>query len=247
MLSVKTDDKNLYKRKQLRIDLFCYGLMLLPIIHFILFWVIVNIDSYLLPFQNDLTGEFTWSNFEYIFSVIAQPNSPLLLCLFNTLKYFITSMISAYGIGLLFAYFIHKKIRGYKAFTVIFMLPHIVSASVMVALYKNVISSAGPIASIYYDLTGNYFPAFLYDDSTATNTIILYTILMGFGNNLILFSGSMANVSADLYESASIDGAGIWRQFFSITLPMISPTLMMMLLFSSMGVLASSGPILLFT
>ncbi len=239
--------KNFYRARQRRIDIFCTLMMLGQFVNFIIFWLIVNINSFVYPFQNDKTGAWTLDNFRYLFMIISAKNSPILLNLKNTVLSFLVNMFSGYVVGLTFAYFLHRKIFGNRVFTIIFMLPEILSSVVLVAVYKNVFSVTGPISRIYQSITGNFFPNLLYNAKTATPMILSYVLFTGFCNNLILFSGTMSTVSNEIYESATLDGAGEWRIMLSITLPIISPTIWIMLLFSSMSVFGSSGPILLFT
>ena len=239
--------KKRYDERQRKTDLFALALFALPLVHFIVFWVCINVNALVYPFQDDKTGAWTLDNFKYIFMVISSTDSPILLALFNTVKYFFVDFFAGYVIGLTFAYFIHRKIKGYGFFTIVFMLPEIISSVVLVAIYKNILSITGPIAKYYEGLSGNFFPNLLYNPDSSTNVILVFTLITGFANNLVLFSGTMAKVPEELYESASLDGAGTWRVFFSITLPSIWSTVWILLLFSSMGVLSASGPILLFT
>ena len=83
-------------------------------INFIIFWLIVNIDSFVLPFQNDKTGAWTMDNFRYLFTVIKAPNSPILLNLKNTVLSYIVNMFAGYAVGLVFAFFLHRKILGHR-------------------------------------------------------------------------------------------------------------------------------------
>ena len=53
--------------------------------------------------------------------------------------------------------------------------------------------------------------------------IICFLRIWQFGSAMVLFLAALKGVPADLYEAATIDGAGKWRQFFSITVPMITP------------------------
>lgn len=245
--TVQIKKKSVYRARQKRIDSFCLVMMIGPFIQFVLFWLIVNLESFVMPFQDDKTGSWTWDNFRYIFTLLGEENSPLLLNLRNTVLSFLTNMFAGYVVGLIFAYFIHRKLVGYKAFSIIFMLPEILSSVVLVAIYKNVFSVTGPLSRIYQSFSGKMFPNLLYDAKTATPMILCYVLFTGFCNNLILFSGTMSTVSEEIYESATLDGAGDWRMMLSITLPIIAPTIWIMLLFSSMSVFGSSGPVLLFT
>ena len=55
--------------------------------------------------------------------------------------------------------------------------------------------------------------------------IICFLRIWQFGSAMVLFLAALKGVPADLYEAATIDGAGKWKQFFSITVPMITPIL----------------------
>ena len=77
--------------------------------------------------------------------------------------------------------------------------------------------------------------------------MVVYSIWTGFGMNLILFSGAMVKIPPEINEAASLDGVGYFGELFKIVIPLIAPTIMIMLLFSAMGFLGSDGPILLFT
>ena len=225
---------------------FCYTLLIVPIIHFCIFWLAVNINSFILPFQDEITGQFTLDNFKYIFALF-EKGGELVLALKNTILYYIQHMITAFVIAPLFAYFMFKQILGYKIYNLIFMIPMMVSSIVMINIYKAMVGADGPISLFYEALTGEVMPFLLYEDATATGTIIAYCIWTGFGMNLILFSGAMAKIDPAIIESAQLEGVTFMKEFFLIELPMIWPTLSITLLLSVNTIFSSSGPILYFT
>lgn len=226
--------------------IFVYGLLVVPIIHFIVFWLMVNIDSLLLPFQDNQTGEFTLNNFKVIFDSL-KVGGELTIAFKNTLIYWASGLLCQYVLALSVTYFLYKKIFMHRFFTFLFMVPSILSSVVLVAIYKNLVGSTGPLAVIYETLFHKTMPSLLYSNSTATWTIVVFCVWTGFGMNVILFSGAMSKIPNEIVEAANLDGAGFFREFLSIELPMIMPTVLIMLLFSVSGILMSSGPILLFT
>ena len=145
------------KQKILRI-LFILSFTIIPVVHFLLFYVYVNLDSFVMAFQkpNDTrTGlVFTWDNFDYIFKLFKEgssfPEWDLKLAFGNTFKTFLVQMIM-YPIGLLVSYFIYKKIWGYKAYRVIFYLPTIISSVVVSYFFQELMSP-----------TSSFFPKLLY-------------------------------------------------------------------------------------
>lgn len=226
--------------------IFVYGLLAVPIIHFIVFWGIVNVDSLMLPFLDNDTGKFTLDNFKFIFDSL-KTGGELTIAFRNTLIYWISGLFCSYVLALSVTYFLYKKIFMYRAFTFLFMIPSMVSSVVLVAIYKNIIGTTGPIAVIYEALFEKSMPPLLYQESTATWTIVAFCIWTGFGTNVILFLGTMSKIPHEIIEAANLDGAGFFREFFSIELPLIMPTVLTMLLFSVSGILTASGPILLFS
>jgi ABC-type sugar transport system permease subunit len=135
----------------------------------------------------------------------------------------------------------------YRFFTIIFMIPSMVSSAVLVAIYKNLLGATGPIAVIYETLTGEVMPSLLYSNNTATWTIVGFSVWTGFGMNVILFSGAMAKIPTEIIEAARLDGVGFWRELFTMELPLIKHTVLTQMIFSTAGFLGASGAILLFT
>lgn len=157
-------------------------------------------------------------------------------------------MLTGFVVATLFAYFLYKKIFMNKLFSVIFMLPQIVSSVIMVAIYKNLVGTNGPLDKLYTLFSGEKMAPLLYTEGgVATWAIVIYCIWTGFGMNLILFSGAMAKIPPEVIESANLEGVGFMREFFAIELPLIWPTLSIMLLLSANGIFMASGPIILFT
>ena len=227
--------------------LFCYGLLILPIIGFFVFWVSIHINSLLMPFQDPKTGAFTWQNFDIIIKSI-KGDDYIAIAFKNTILYFLSGLFTAYGLSLFCSYVLFKKLAGYRFFTIIFMIPQMISSVIMIAAFKFLISADnGPLMKILDTMFHYELPPLLYRDSTATGTIIFFQIFTGFGSNLILFSGAMAKIPPEVIESAEIEGIGFFREFFTMEVPLIAHTILILLLFGVMGFLGASGPILLFS
>ena len=64
-----------------------------PILNWVLFWLVVNVQSIALAFQDSATGEFTWWNFEYFWQQLTYEEGELGLAVINTLKYFLSNLI----------------------------------------------------------------------------------------------------------------------------------------------------------
>jgi len=77
----------------------------------------------------------------------------------------------------------------------------------------------------------------LGDPEWAMPAIILMAVWKNFGYNMIIFIAGLQNIPQELYEAASIDGAGKWQQFTSITLPMLAPTTLFISIITMIGYL----------
>ncbi len=233
--------------------LFVYGMLLLPVIQFCIFYIGINFNSIVMAFKEfagyaEGGGEiFRWSleNFRRFFGEWAHPEtSAVMSALRNTFKYF-TAGVCMVPATFLVAYFLFKKIPGYKFFRVLFFLPSIVSAMLFVTTYKNLISYGGPI-DMLLALVGYRIPPLLTDNATATGTIIAFTIWTGFGVNMILYQSAMSRIPGEVLEAGQLDGVPWYRELFSIIIPMVWPTLSTTLILLITSLFNSSGPILLF-
>ncbi len=228
---------------------FVFVMMAVPVLGFIVFWVVVNINSILFAFQqmDPNTGgtRYCLDNFILFFNDL-KTNSTILGALKNTLIFFSSNLLISMPISYVLCYFLYKRVWGYKAYRFIFYLPSIISEAVLVILFKQIISAKGPVGSFIYEQTGSYFP-FLTDSRYALKTILIYSLLVGFGGNIILLSGAMSQIDTEIIEAARIDGANMYREIISIVFPLTWPTFSTLLLFAFVSLFSASGPVLLLT
>lgn len=241
------------KRKTLREYLFVYGMLLLPLIQFAIFYIWINANSIVMAFQEfdgyaEDGGElFKWSfyNFGRFFKEFGIPTSTVMQALGNTFKYFAAGVIMV-PLTFLVSYFLYKKIWGYKIYRVVFFLPSIISAVLFVTTYKKMIEAGGPLDGILHWFGGEV-PPLINDDATATYTIIFYTMWTGFGVNMLLYQSAMSRVPQEVIEAAQLDGCPWYRELWSIIIPMVWPTISTTLILLCTALFNSTGPILLFS
>lgn len=220
-------------------------LLLLPaILHFCIFYIYINSQSFLLAVKDD--NGFTLKYLKMFFHQLGTSGSDITVALKNTMIFFVIGNFFMFPLALLFSYLLYKKLAGYKYFRIIFFLPSIISAVVMVTLYKNIIN--GPISDLWMKVTGkNHMPLFLNSSEYALKFILLYQLWLGLAGNMIIYSGTMNRIPMEVIESAKIDGIGFWGELIHMVIPLIWPTLSTMLLLSFVNIFGASGPILLFT
>ncbi len=227
---------------------FIWGMLLLPLVQWAIFWLYVNMSSFTLAFTDARTGEMPYfGNFITFWENLTAPYGTIKIALINTLKYFATSLIIINPLSLIIAYFLYKKIGGYKVYRIIFYLPAIVPGLVMVDVYREVINPGGIVDAIL-KIFGSGVPlkGWLADKSTATNAILVYTIWTGFGANILLFMGAMIRVPVEILEAAKLDGCSPILEFGALVLPLILPTISTLTIITCTSIFTASGPILLF-
>ncbi|MBS5284299.1 MAG: sugar ABC transporter permease [Clostridiales bacterium] len=139
-----------------------------------------------------------------------------------TCLYVLVSTPIVLSFALLLAVMLNKKMRGIGIFRAIYYLPSLIGGSVAVAiLWQYMFGESGSFNQFMAHL-GFSFPSWVGTPEYALWSIIFLKIWQ-FGAPMVIFLSGIKNIPADLYEAASIDGASGIRQFFSITVPMLSP------------------------
>lgn len=231
-----------------RTSLFIIALLVIPILHWLIFWLYININSIFLAFQDARTSEFTFNNFVVFWDKLTNPiSNEIGIALRNTLIYFGTTVLIIMPLSFVIAFFLYKKIVGHRVFRIIFYLPAIISSIALVAAYKEAVAPYSFISQFLASM-GVKIPegGLLYSNATATPMIVIFCILTGFTTNVLLFSGGMARVPQEVLESARLEGCGSFRELVEIIFPLIWPTFATQLIFTMTGLFVASGPIMLF-
>ena len=126
------------------------------------------------------------------------------------------------------------EVKGAKVFQVLYYVPAVSSAVALNIVWNYIFRSNGLLNTMLgLDIV------WLDGDVTIKVAIIFKNSLNAMGGAMILYLAGMLNVPKDLYEASSLDGAGKMRQFFSITLPLISPVTFYLLITGVIGGLQS--------
>ena len=153
--------------------------------------------------------------------------------------------------ALLIAMVLNQKIKGLSIYRTMIYLPSLIGTSVAVAiLWTNIFGKDGLINGVLalFGLTGMNW---IGSPDTALGTIIVLVVWQ-FGSSMVIFLAGLKQISAELYEASAIDGASKVKQFFNITLPMLSPVILFNLvlqtiqgfqIFTQAFVITKGGPI----
>ena len=235
---------NRYRKAQLW---FIWPMIAVPILHWLVFFLYMNMSSFVQAFQ-DVSGNFTTEHVTTAWNSIlgkVDSSDKLSIALRNTFLYYGVSECIIFPIRIVMCYFIYKQIAGYKFFRIVFYLPCIISSVAMTGVYQEFISPLGPLGEFCKKLEIT-MPAqgLLATQSTANGAMIGYVIWAGLTTHLYI-SGAMAKIPVEVLESARLDGITSGKELTSIVIPLIWPTISTMLILSLTSILSASGPILL--
>ena len=134
-------------------------------------------------------------------------------------------------IALVLAMLISQPVKGAKFFRTIFYIPAVISGVAVSIIFGSLLNGNYGVINYLLSLLGIDGPQWLVDPKWAIIAVI-FASAFGVGSMMLIFYTDIKNIPIDLYEAAAIDGAGPARQFFSITLPMITPTILFNLITS---------------
>lgn len=158
----------------------------------------------------------------------------LWLSLYNTLVYVAMYVPAAITTALALAMLLNQQLPAMRAFRTILYLPTITQGVATFTLWRIVYDAdRGPINRFLRLFTDDP-PGWLIDPAWSKPAIVLMS-LWSVGGMMLIFLAGLQNVPRQLYEAASIDGAGRWRQFTNVTLPMLSPTILLNMIMATIG------------
>jgi multiple sugar transport system permease protein len=148
----------------------------------------------------------------------------VVMSLKNTLLFALMAVPLETCFALLLALLLNWVGRSAGAFRTLYYLPKMAPAVATASIFFLLLNGNTGAINKGLALIGIEGPQWLVDPSWVKPSIVLMT-LWGVSGTMVIFLAALKNVPRDLYEVASLDGAGPIRQFFTITIPMISPAI----------------------
>jgi multiple sugar transport system permease protein len=154
------------------------------------------------------------------------------------------------SLALLLAVLVNQKLRGITVFRTIFFSPVVVSLVAWTIVWSFLLQANGGINGILA-VFGIEGPNWLRTPTTAMISVIVVQVFKNVGLNMVLFLAALQGVPRELYEAARVDGASAFKQFRRITVPLISPTILLtaiitvvgsLQVFAQIAVLTQGGP-----
>lgn len=142
----------------------------------------------------------------------------------NTLFFVVMAVPAEITVALLLALLLNKLSRGAGFFRTVYYLPKMTPAVATASVFFLLLNGNTGAINKFLAIFGIQGPQWLIDPAWVKPSIVMMAV-WGVGGTMVIFLAALKNVPVELYEVASIDGAGVWRKFWSITLPMISGAL----------------------
>ena len=149
-------------------------------------------------------------------------------------------------VALILAVMISKNVKGIPLFRVIFYIPSVVSGVAVAIIWGWILDSNNGILNYLLSMIGIEGPRWLQDPKWAIVAIIIASG-WGVGNMMLIFYTDIKGIPRSYYEAALMDGASATRQFFNITLPIITPTILFNLVTSTITALQQLTLVILLT
>jgi multiple sugar transport system permease protein len=145
--------------------------------------------------------------------------------LVNTLTYVALAVPLGLIVSLLLALLLHQRVKGMTFFRSLFFLPSITNLVAVSMLWLWIFNPEYGLLNSLLARIGIQGPLWLQSESWAKPSLIIMS-LWGVGGTMMVFLAALQGIPQDLYEAADLDGAGWFRRFLHITLPMISPAML---------------------
>ena len=197
---------------------------------FLLPWLIGFFGLTLGPMVSSLYLSFThfdlltaprWAGVDnYVRMFTADPKFATSMRVTMFFEIFSVPLKLAFALGV--ALLLTRGMKGLSFYRALFYLPSLLGASVAIAILWRQIFAADGLVNKFLALFGIIGPSWISNPNYSLWTLIVLSIWQ-FGSPMIIFLAGLRQIPQDMYEAASLDGASKWRQFWKITLPLLTP------------------------
>jgi multiple sugar transport system permease protein len=166
-------------------------------------------------------GNAEFVGFEKYVEVFTSSTFPT--ALWNTAVFTVVSIVFQYAIGLALAVFFRSGFQLSGVLRAMFLVPWLLPLIVSASTWAWMLNSDNGIVNSVLGAFGVEQINWLTSPDTALLSVTIANIWLGIPFNLVILYSGLQNIPGEVYEAASLDGAGPWKQFWSITLPLLRP------------------------
>lgn len=150
--------------------------------------------------------------------------------MWNTVWFTVLSTVPLVLFALVMAALVDRGLPGQWLWRLSFFMPYLLASTVISQIWVWIFNPQIGAANNILKFFGLQPIAWLQNPDTNMLAVVIATVWWTVGFNFLLYLASMQNIPAQQYEAASLDGAGAWRQFWSITLPQLGPATVLIVL-----------------
>lgn len=217
------------------------------IIPLFIFWIYPMVRSLLISFTDwdYVSPEFEYVGFSNYTGLLSDP--AFYSVLLNTLVFSMGVVIPCVSGGLLLALFVGGSGKGMGIYRALIFSPWVTPTVAVSIVWSWIYEPNVGLANWLLNLL--HLPALEWTSSStwAMPAVIIVSIWKGVGWAMIFYLNALKRVPVSLYEAAALDGAGKWRQFLHITVPIISPTTLFLVVITSIDALQAYDQIQVLT
>ena len=242
----KSEDKGKNFKVYIRRYWQLYALLLVPIIYFAVFKY-APMQYVLVAFKEYKIGKSVWqmpwaSNGGFKYFIKAFSDKDFIRALRNTIFLNLLDLVAGFPAPIIFALVLNelcfKKFK--KVVQTIAYMPHFLSWVIISSLALQLFAPTNGLVNMLITNLGGEAIPFMNESKHWVFTYIMTGVWQNFGWGSIIYLAAIAGISPELYEAASVDGAGRFSKMWHITLPGIKPTIVVLLIMNLGNILGSS-------
>lgn len=212
--------------------------MAYPVLQFVIFYLFVNFNSVLLSFKD--IDVYDYSKYKWTFDNFTRwfkdPTmfDQMIHAAGVSLKVYLITLVVGVPLGLFFSYYIFKKLPAAGFFRVMLFLPSILSSIVLVSIYVSFMNNV--LADVLKKIFNMDKKIDFFSMDRRFATVMFYNIFIGFATSVLMYANKMSSISTEVIESAHLDGASGFKEFWYIVLPMSFSTVSVFLVTGVAGI-----------
>lgn len=222
-------------------------LMVSPyLLQFLVFLLFPLVASLYFSFSKyDMLNPPEWIGIENYTTLVQDP--VFHKALWNTLYFTLLFVPAQTILALLLAVALNQSLKGLKFFRIAHFIPVICSWTVVLYVADAILNPRFGLANTILLKLGEKPQQWLSDEALIIPVLVAVAVWKGVGYMMIIFLAGLQNVPEDLYEAAEIEGAGIWKKFRHVTVPLISGTTFLVLVLTTITTFQSFEQIYVMT
>jgi multiple sugar transport system permease protein len=178
-------------------------------------------------------GGHTWSGLDNYQRLVGDPE--VRRAFGNTIWFTFLSLIGV-PLAVVFAALLnHKGLRGVGFYRALFFLPVVTLPAAVAIVWRYLLNGDFGILNYLLSFVGINGPSWVGDSRFALYSLVVVGVWSTLGYSIVILLSGLQTISPELYEASALDGAGPVRQFFSITIPMLSPSIFFVTVLSVIG------------